>query len=120
MAPTVDGESVWSPAAWLDEHGHAGVSYAPYFLANLGGVGEVHGWLWDCCPRWYVEYIPNETHEEALSILEMLEWLDAGELSSYTTGTLSAGVVVMLQQAKRLRTHLRNEAERRAIEEASK
>lgn len=115
VSPMVRGRP-WNAEGWLDANPTLDAKRAPYRLANLGRVAR-DGWLWPCCPRYFLEFADDGALSVALEAVEAMEWKQDGALGSLVEGALPSGMVDLIQWAERHEERLENMREEERAKE---
>lgn len=120
------GETLWCDAYFREqceltgviEDGEAATQWYPW--ADRGGVIELTGEPWDCCPRWYAAFAPPPVRRVVRRALKWARWREKGSLSEITATPLMPAAVDLIALAEAARTLEERRQHEQAIEDAKK
>ena len=124
---SAQGEHEWRPRAFFEmcaerqvEPGGRRAS-RHYLLANVGGLWDLTGDLWECCPMWFSRYAGGLETEAARRAIEIAVWLEAGDARLVLGDDQpSARMLDLVGLARRINAKIDRVQQERAIEAAKR
>lgn len=102
-------ERIWTPTWWFAwcERNEMAVSDEnacdQWEWGGVGGIVEMLGVPWDCCPKSYLreDMVDRDALELTTYALQLYQWREKGSLSALDPGPLTPGMIDLVRLAER-------------------